>query len=863
MRSRLLALVLVLAALAVGAMMVSNYRSGPPPPPAAGIPLDVADDRAARIGDLRYDVTFRVPASRAEPVRGNVVATFTLADATRPIAFDFAQADEHLVTVAANRQLLEARIEHQHVVIPADRLVAGENTVELEFVAGDDSLNRQDDFLYALFVPARASLAMPVFDQPNLKARWRLMVNVPLGWTVVSNGRETGRATTEDRESFIFNETEPISTYLFTFAAGRFTVENAVRDERVFRMYHRETDAAKVARNREALFDLHARALAWLEDYTGIPYPFEKFDFVLIPSFQFGGMEHPGAVFYNASGLLLDESATKNQQLSRASVIAHETAHMWFGDLVTMRWFNDVWMKEVFANFMAAKIVNPSFPDVNHELRFLLAHYPAAYGVDRTEGANPIRQDLDNLNEAGSLYGAIIYQKAPIVMRQLELLIGPSAMRDGLREYLEAHAFGNATWTDLVRILDAQTDVDLAAWSQAWVEEPGRPRVRTLLEVADGRIARLAFAQEDPRGRGLLWPQRLEVLVSSGGEVRGFDVTLEAAVTELPEAAGLAAPDWVLPAGGGLGYGQFVLDETTMAFLTSSLHRLPDAVTRGAALIALWEAMLEYQVEPSAVVALLTRAIPAETDELNVQQMLGYLRTAFWRFTAADDRQAIAAGLETMLRTGLDGARTSGAKAAWFNAITGIATTPPTLRWMEELWRRNLTVPGLPLVENDEIGLALDLAVRGVPAAPEILAAQLERIENPDRRARFEFVMPAASSDAAVRDAFFQGLQDAGNRAREAWVLDAARLIHHPLRAAASQKHVIPALDLVWEIQRTGDIFFPKRWADATLGGYQSVQTAAQVRAFIDSLPADYPLRLRWVLLSAADDLFRAARILN
>ncbi len=110
--------------------------------------------------------------------------------------------------------------------------------------------------------------------------------------------------------------------------------------------------------------------------------------------------------------------------LGRASVIAHETAHMWFGDLVTMRWFNDVWMKEVFANFMAAKIVNPSFPEVNHELRFLLSHYPAAYEVDRTPGANAIRQPLANLNEAGSLYGAIIYQKAPIVMRHLESLMG-------------------------------------------------------------------------------------------------------------------------------------------------------------------------------------------------------------------------------------------------------------------------------------------------------------------------------------------------------------------------------------------------------------------------------------------------------
>ena len=228
-----------------------------------------------------------------------------------------------------------------------------------------------------------------------------------------------------------------------------------------------------------------------MERYTGIPYAFGKFDFVLIPAFQFGGMEHAGKILYNATGLLLDESATQNQLLGRASVIAHETAHMWFGDLVTMRWFNDVWMKEVFANFMAAKIVNPSFPDVNHELRFLLAHYPAAYEVDRTPGANPIRQQLDNLNEAGSLYGAIIYQKAPVVMRHLEALLGEESFRDGLREYLGAHEFANATWNDLIEVLDRRTPADLRSWSRVWVEQPGRPVIVTRARC------RLAAASRD------------------------------------------------------------------------------------------------------------------------------------------------------------------------------------------------------------------------------------------------------------------------------------------------------------------------------------------------------------------------------
>ena len=261
-------------------------------------------------------------------------------------------------------------------------------------MAGDDALNRNDEFLYTLFVPARARLTFPCFDQPDLKARYRLTLITPEGWQAVANGAEVARTTSTGTVTTTFQETAPLPTYLFAFVAGKFSVETAQRDGRTLRLFHRETDAAKVARNRDALFDLHARALDWLEDYTDIKYPWGKFDVVLIPSFQFGGMEHAGAILYNAANLMLDESATQNQLLERASVIAHETAHMWFGDLVTMRWFNDVWMKEVFANFMAAKIVNPSFPQVNHELRFLLAHYPSAYQVDRTAGTNAIRQEL-------------------------------------------------------------------------------------------------------------------------------------------------------------------------------------------------------------------------------------------------------------------------------------------------------------------------------------------------------------------------------------------------------------------------------------------------------------------------------------
>ena len=183
---------------------------------------------------------------------------------------------------------------------------------------------------------------------------------------------ETG-VRTGDRVRVRFDETQPLPTYVVAFVVGDMKVETATRAGRTMRMFHRENDAAKLARNRDALFDLHAQSLEALERYTGIPYPFGKFDFVLVPAFQPGAMEHAGNIAYKAESLLLDETATQDELLDRAHVIAHETAHMWFGNLVTMRWFNDVWTKEVFANFIADKVIEPQFPQVRHDLQFFLA----------------------------------------------------------------------------------------------------------------------------------------------------------------------------------------------------------------------------------------------------------------------------------------------------------------------------------------------------------------------------------------------------------------------------------------------------------------------------------------------------------
>ena len=847
------------AACAMLAGVAAGCGGDAAPEVRPGVARELAERRAATIFNLLYDVCFTIPEARAEPVAGAVSISFTLAEAG-PLILDFARPAEHVHAVRVDGAPVDFDVRDEHVIVPAGAARPGHVVVDIEFTAGDGSLNRGDDYLYTLFVPDRARVAFPLFDQPHPKARFRLRLDIPAEWRAVANGALVSRETAGNRALLTFAETRPISSYLFAFAAGDFFVEEAERNGRTMALYHRETDRDRVDRNAAAIFDLHADALAWLEEYTGIPYPFGKFDFAALPAFQYGGMEHPGAIFYRAEALLLDDSATQNAWLGRASLIAHETAHQWFGNLVTMTWFDDVWLKETFANFMAARIVNPAFPDVDHDLRFLLAHHPAAYGVDRTAGANPIRQPLDNLNEAGSLYGAIIYQKAPIVFAHLERLIGADALRAGLGEYLSAHAYANASWPDLIAILDARTPEDLAAWSRTWVEESGRPEVAVALETDGDAIARLEVRQSDPAEAGRLWNQRLDLHLGYRDRAPDtLEIHLREASAEAAEAAGRPVPDYVLANGGGLGYGAMALDARTRDYLLADLPAIDAPLTRAVAWVSLWEALLDGEVDPEALVDLALRALPAETDEQNVSRILGYLRSAWWRYLTPERRMARAPAVEEALWRGVEAAGARSLAAAWFGAWRDIALTPAAVERLARIWRGDEEVPGLPLAERDFTALARGLAVRGAPDAEAILATQRDRIDNPDRRAAFEFVLPALSADPDVRAAFFDGLREPARREREPWVLAALGFLHHPLRAREAEGHLRPGLDLLEEIQRTGDIFFPLRWLHATLDGHQTASAAQVVEGYLADRP-DLPPRLRAKVLQAADGLLRAAR---
>lgn len=829
-------------------------------PVEKGVSLQLAEQRKQLISNLGYQLQLSVPERKAEPVVASEVVSFNLKDASQPVQLDFKEKTDHLKRVVVNGK--EVAIDHrdEHLVLPASALKRGPNTVQIEFVAGDLSLNRSDDFLYTLLVPDRARTVFPVFDQPNLKASFQLQLTVPQGWQALANGPVQDSTTTAGTKTYRFAPSDTISTYLFSFVAGKFTRLSREAGGRTMQLLHRETDPSKLQLSLGPIFQIHADALKFMEAYTGIPYPFRKFDFAAIPDFQYGGMEHVGAIDYKASTLFLDEGATQDQKIARSSLIAHETAHMWFGDLVTMQWFNDVWMKEVFANFMADKITQVAVEGSNYDLKFVTDHFPAAYGIDRTQGANPIRQELNNLQDAGSLYGNIIYHKAPIMMRQLERLMGEEAFRQGLQEYLRTYAHGNATWPDLISILDRRTPADLQAWNQVWVNQPGRPVIDYKLQTQGGKISQLELTQRAEDNSDRLWPQVFEVLlVYPNGTSKELTVNMNERQVQLAEAAGQPAPAFVLFNSSGLGYGVFPIDKQ----LLPNLGKLPNPVARAAAYISLYENMLNGRVlPPRQLLDLYRQQLPLEIEELNLKLLTGQLSDIYWKLLKPEERSALAPALEADLWRTMSQNSSANIRKLLFKSYQSVALTPAAQQRLYQVWDKQQAPTGVTLTEDDYTSLAQALAVRDYAADPQILTKQLARIKNPDRQKRLQFLMPALSPDVATRDAFFASLRDEHNREKEAWVLSALGALHHPLRQRTSEKYLPQSLELLEEIQLTGDIFFPYSWLQATLGNYQTASAAATVRSFLQAHP-NYNPKLRAKLLQAADDVFRAEKLVQ
>ena len=832
---------------------------------APGVSLALATSRAERVRDVRYDLVLDVTA--ADTATGRVAIRFAL---KRPgdVILDFRGALTGRVR-ANGRVLGNVPFNGAHLRIPGNALHAGNNRLDLEFstpiAAAGASIIRVKDpsdsatYLYTLLVPSDASLLFPCFDQPDLKARVTFTLTTPFGWKAVANGTRLRSAPTSRGVVTTFRETEPISTYLIAFAAGPWEEVQAKGSRKPISLFVRKSRLADV--DADSIILANDRAATWLEDYFQTRFPFQKLDVVLAPAFPFGGMEHPGAIFYSEERFVFRERPTLPQKLGRTATIYHEIAHQWFGDLVTMSWFDDLWLKEGFATYMAAKMQDAIDPSSEAWKTFYLRNKPAAYAVDATDGTTPVWQRLANLDQAKSNYGAIVYNKAPGILKQLNFLVGDEAFREGLQLFVKRHSYANATWRDLLDAIAVPAKRPLRAWGDDFILRPGLPVFEQKLDVRDGRVARFALVQRPARALSGTrpWPMRLELLVlPESGDAQRIPLSITRDTTVVEELTGRPAPDLIFANSRDQAYALTLLDPRSVAFVEREIGNVRDPFLRAMLWGAMWDLVREALVSPDRFVRTALRELPRERDEQIVSGIIGRLTRAATAYLSPVSRDAFLPDVE---RTLLAGANRSdlpyGIRKAHYDAWVRVATTQPTVDLLAGMLD-SATVAGEPLRPPTRWAIVTRLVSLGYRAADSLLRAETERDRSAEG-ARRAFVAAAARPDSATKRAYFDRYF-ADTRLNEDWATASLDGFNTLESQALSFPYLTAALDSLPWIQRNRRIFFVGAWIGSFIEGQTSDAALATVREFLDTrhtLPAD----LRPKVLQSADELERTVHI--
>ena len=385
------------------------------------------------------------------------------------------------------------------------------------------------------------------------------------------------------------------------------------------------------------------------------------------------------------------------------------------------------------------------------------------------------------------------------------------------------------------------------------------PHIEVDLKREGGKITSLQLIQRNATPTMNLWDQDLQVVMVKNGAADTFSVNLNNRSLTMTETRFLPAPDYLLPNGAGIGYGYFELDTESLSYLANNVQNTADAYQKSVVWLSLWEAFLRRKIDPATLLNMLENDLSKEQESLGLDSRLGYLETVFWGFTKPEKRIEIAPKWEGLLWDLLNKTTEKSRKKDLLDTYISIALSKEGVEKLRQLWQGNLVIEGLQLSKTDQTKLAYELAVRDVADASEILKIQLSRLDNPDRKMEMEFVIPALSSNEKERDAFFETLKNKENRKHESWVLQALEYLHHPLRAATSEKYILSSLELMEEIKATGDIFLPPRWISTTLDGHQTAAAVATVRDFL-AARQDYDFRLKNKILMGADMLFRKGK---
>jgi aminopeptidase N len=585
-------------------------------------------------------------------------------------------------------------------------------------------------FLYTQFEVPDARRVFADFEQPDLKATFRFTVTAPETWELFSNSpTPKPQALGEGRAVWRFEPTERISTYITALVAGDYGVvrkDYTSANGTVIPMAVAARKSLMEYLDADEIFDVTFKGFDYFEAKFDQPYPFPKYDQLFVPEYNAGAMENAGCVTFRET-YVFRSKVTDASYERRAETILHELAHMWFGDLVTMEWWNDLWLNESFATYASVRCQADATRWSGAWTTFANAEKTWAYAQDQLPSTHPIVAEIPDLEAVYVNFDGITYAKGASVLKQLVAYVGDEAFFQGLRTYFQRHAWGNTRLSDLLGALEEASGRDLAAWSKAWLETAGPNTLRTDFTLAeDGTYATFAVLQEAPKDYPTLRPHRIAIGLYEKGEtglarVRRVELDVDGARTEVPELVGERQPDVVVLNDDDLSYAKIRFDERSIATLIESIGEFTESLPRALAWVSTWDMMRNGELAASAYVPLVLSGAATESQIGVLQSLQIQAKSAIELYAAPQHREALADRWAAFAHEQLLAAAPgSDIQLSWAKALASSALTDAQLSLLDGLLDGSEQIDGLTVDTDLRWALLARLAAMGRADAARI-----------------------------------------------------------------------------------------------------------------------------------------------
>jgi aminopeptidase N len=829
---------------------------------ADALDLDTAQDRASRVSNVRYDIFVDV-VSRADEFAGDVRIAFDLADASSDLTIDFSGGS--IASILVNDNPVDIDYNDYFITIHAPSLAVGPNTIEIAyahpFVEDGTGLHRFVDpedgltYLYTYLWPYYANRLLPSFDQPNLKAEFALRVLAPEDWIVVSTSPGIAEPATDGEALWNFATTPKTSTYAFSLHAGPYAVWQDTHGDIELRLMARQSLAKYVA--VDEWLEITRNGIDFYNEYFDIPYPYAKYDQLIVPEFNIGGMENAAAVTYGEQFIQRQES-NRAQRESRAGVILHETAHMWFGDLVTHDWWNGMWLNESFATQMTklAQTAVTEFDDTWHG--FFTNDKSRAYHRDSRVTTHPIEQSIDTTAEFFKLFDAITYRKGASALKQLQHLVGAENYRQGVSAYLKENAWGTTTLDDFIEHQEKASGMDLSTWSEDWLLRSGFNSLSVETACEGGDLQSLVVNQTAPDAHPYLRMHKIDIALYGDNREGGLQVDqvipvqVGGATTDVDIPQGIPCPVIVNPNHNDWAYAKVLLNESDEAVLSERLGDIADPLGRSIFLAALADKARDGEMP---IADFVRQALALAEGEQNVRVLEQITRQIVGAIDLLqrlrpESNEALDKLVPEIERFALREAHFAEAqdiKYLWVETFLGVVSSRAGLGTAHALLDGRASIDSIEISPEMRWRLLIILSRHDVSAAPELLQAEAER-DPSDFGQRRLLAARAAMPNEVVKERWLDELRNP----QTVTSLQRQRAVMSELFPASQTdlqlKLLGKTLGAIPELSRQGNIYFLSSYANSLLRPMCREESTAMLQETLDAHGATLdPTTLRFL----------------